>query len=102
MENNIEDAKKVFNYKGVKGHPGPDWLDEFLKDEKLSLKEATKLSRERHNATRNPYIVCKFYDLLGEMVQKLGVANRPDLLWNCDESGMPHKPKKWKVISKRG
>ena len=71
LENNIEEAKKMFNYKGVKGHPGPDWLAKFLKDEKLSLKEATKLSRERHNATHNPYIVYTFYDLLEEMVQKL-------------------------------
>ena len=102
LENNIEEAKKVFNYKGVKGHPGPDWLARFLNDKKLSLKEATKLSRERHNATPNPYIVYKFYDLLEEMVQKLGVANRPDFIWNCDESGFPHEPKKCKVISKKG
>ena len=82
LENSIEDAKKVFHYKGVKGHPGRDWMSKFLQDEHLSLKEATKLSKERHNATRNPFIVYRFYDLLEEVVEKLGIANRPDLIWN--------------------
>ena len=77
-------------------------MSKFLQDEHLSLKEATKLSKERHNPTRNPFIVYRFYDLLEEVVEKLGIANRPDLIWNCDETGIPHEPKKCKVVSQKG
>ena len=102
IENDVTAANKVFNYNDVVGCPGPDWLSKFLKDEGLSLKDATKLSKERHNATRNPFIIYRFYDLLGKVVEDLLLDNRPDLIWNCDETGMPHEPKKCKVISVKG
>ena len=42
--------------------------------EKLSLKDASKLSKERHNATRNPFIIYQFYDLLQTTINELGLA----------------------------
>ena len=35
-------------------------------------------------------------------VKKLGIENRPDLIWNADESGMPHEPKKCCIVSVKG
>ena len=102
LSNDIVAAKKVFKYKGVEGTPGTDWLRQFLKDQRLSLKDATKLSKERHNATRNPYIIYKFYDMLENLIEKLGIADRPDLFWNADETGLPHEPRKCKVIAEKG
>ena len=32
----------------------------------------------------------------------MGIENRPDLLWNCDETGMPHGLRQCKVISEQG
>ena len=41
--NEHEQGKSVFHYKGVSGCPGPDWLNNFMKKQNLSLKNATKL-----------------------------------------------------------
>ena len=69
---------------------------------RLFLKEATKLSQVRHNATRNPFIINHFYDILGKVLVDLGISDRPDLIWNADESGLPYEPKKCRVISGKG
>ena len=101
-ENDIQRAKKIFKYKGRIGYPGPDWINAFLKNNNLSLKDATKLCVARFNATKNPFIIYNYYDMLKKVIDELGIADRPDLIWNCDESGLPHEPKKCKVISARG
>ena len=102
LTNNITKAKKVFHHDALPGNPGPDWIRKFIKDQRLSIKDATKLSKERHNATRNPFIVYRFFDLLEKTVKEMEIENRPDLLWNCDETGMPHEPRQFKVISEQG
>ena len=43
-----------------------------------------------------------WFDILEETVKKLGIEDRPDLIWNSDESGLPSEPKKCKVISLKG
>ena len=67
------------------------WI--FLKS-LTSIKDATKLSVCRYNATRNPFIIYHWYDLVIETIQEMKLENRPDLIWNCDESGLPGDPKK--------
>ena len=101
-ENSHARAKSVFKYKGVNGCPGPDWVSSFMKSQKMSLKEATKLCTARLNATKNPFIVYHWFDLLEKTIEELGIKDRPDLIWNSDESGLPHEPKKCKVVSAKG
>ena len=100
--NDIAKAKQIFKYNGVTGYPGPDWMRLFLKRCNLSLKDATKLCVARRNATNNPFVIMHFYDILEETIEKLGLQDRPEQIWNVDESGMPHEPNKCKVISRRG
>ena len=57
QHNNHEKGKKVLKFKGRPGYPGPDWLKSFMDKNSLSLKEATKLSRARYNATKNLFII---------------------------------------------
>jgi len=97
-----ERAMAVFKHKSRKGYPGPDWLSTFLLKNNLSLKEATKLCVSRYNATKNPFLVYHFYDILEETMESLGIKDRPDLIWNCDESGLPHEPQKCRVVSAKG
>ena len=73
-----------------------------MKTSGLSLKNATKLSKARSNATKNPFIINHWYDLLEETIDKLGLGDRPDLIWNADESGLPSEPKRCKVLSLKG
>ena len=102
MHNDLDAAKRVFKHKGNVGRPGPEWVNKFIKDNTLSIKDATKLSVARHTATRNPFVIYHFYDLLEKTIKNLKLEKRPDLIWNLDESGMPYDPRNCRVISKRG
>ena len=102
LHNRMENAKARLKYRGRKGRPGPDWVKLFMNQNKLSLKEATKLCMARYSATKNPFIVYHFCDILEQAIKDLGIENRPKLLWNYDEFGLPHKPKKCKVVSEKG
>ena len=95
-------GKKTFYYRGIKGYSGPDWLNKFIIHGNLSAKKATTLSTSRYNATKNPFIIKHFYNLLEKSVRDLGLHERPDLIWNCDESGLPHEPSKLTIISRKG
>ena len=92
----------VSKHDGRPGFPGPDWMTSYLKRNNLSLKEATNLSSARYNATENPFVIFHYFDILEEAIEKLKIRDRPDLIWNCDESGLPHEPKKCQVISEKG
>ena len=102
LHNDHERGKKILKYKKRPGYPGPDWLTSFIKKNNLSLKEATKLSRPRYNATKNPFVVYHYFDLLEKTISNLGLENKPEVIWNCDESGLPHEPKKLKIVSGKG
>ena len=68
----------------------------------LSLKEATKLSPTRYNATKNPFIIYNYFDLFEKTIHELDLQNHAELIWNCDESGLQNEPKKCKIISAKG
>ena len=59
------------------------------------------MSAARYNAMKNPSVVDHYYDILEKTVQNLGLDDRPDLIWNVDESG-PLEQKKCYVISAKG
>ena len=93
QHNNHEKWKKVLKFKGRPGYPGPDWLKSFMDKNCLSLKEARKLSRARYNVTKNQFIIYNYFDLLEKTIHELRLQNRTELIWNCNESGLSHKPK---------
>ena len=100
--NDHERGKKSFHYKNVQGYPGPDWMRNFLKCNKPSLKQATKLLIVCHNATRNPFIVYNFYKIVAEALDGLEIGDQPDLIWKADETGLPQYPKKCSAVSQKG
>ena len=100
--NNHEKGMSTFHYKGVSGYPGPDWLQKFMTDQNLSLKYATKLCKACPNATKIPFIINHWYDLLEKTISNLQLKNRPYLIWNVDESGLYSEPKKCRVVSQKG
>ena len=91
-----EKAQKTFHYKKLKGSPGKDWISIFMKRQNLSLKNAIKLSKPCQNAINH------WFDILEETIENLGLKERPDLIWNVEESLVPHEPKKCKVVSLKG
>ena len=101
VSNEHERGKKTFHHRGRKRYPGPDWLEQFIASNNLAAKQATTLSTGRYNATKNPFIIYHFYDLVQETISKLGIEEKPHLIWNCDESSLPHEPAKLKIISRK-
>ena len=88
-----EREQKYLKHDGQTGFPGPGWMTSYLKRNLLSLKEATKLSFPCYNATKNPFVIFHYFNILEEAIEKLKIKDRLDLIWNCDESGLPHEPK---------
>ena len=95
-------AQKIFHYKNLKGFPGKDWISSFMKQQNLSLKNATKLSKPHQNTIKNPFIINHWFDIIEETIENLGLKECPDLIWNVDKSGVPQEPKKCKVLSLKG
>ena len=84
-----------------------DWftfLEDVLNDLLLLFcyLTAIKLSKSCQNARKDPFIINHWFDILKKTVKNLRLEDRPDLLWNADELGVPHDHKKCKVFSLRG
>lgn len=82
--------------------PGDDWANNFMRRHKLSLKKAGLMQIARKNVTSDPFVIYEFYSLLERTVNQLGIANRPECIWNLDESGFPSDPSRWKTIGPVG
>ena len=74
----------------------------FYEATKPEFKNCHKLSKPHQNATKNPFMINHWFDILEKTVKDLRLEDRPDLIWNADELGVPHDPKKCKVVSLRG
>ena len=70
---------------------GPNWMRSFLKNNKLSMKQATKLSIVLHHATFNPFTMYHFYDIVAKTSGDLEIGDLPELIWNADETTLPPK-----------
>ena len=76
------------------GHPGVDWLSSFMGRHKLKLKKGGQMQIARKNVTSDPFVIYEFYELLKNEVECLGIQNKPESIFNCDESGFPSDPSK--------
>ena len=72
--------------------PGKEWCAYFMKRQRLSLKKSGLMQIARKNVTSDPYVIYGFYDILKAEVDRLGIGDRPECFWNCDESGFPDDP----------
>ena len=82
--------------------PAKNWLRLFMDRNNLSMKKANLISSARKSATENQFVIFDFYEVLEEVIQEKNLFDKPQHIWNCDESGFPSDPKKVKVVSIRG
>lgn len=78
--------------------PGKDWAFKFMQRHSLVLKKAITMQIARKNVTSDPFVIYGFYDILEAEVQRLGIADRPECVWNLDESGFPMDPSRCKTV----
>ena len=80
------------------GRPGEDWWLKFKADHSLSIRKPEPLEHSR-KAQTNPFIIYGFFDLLEQTIERLGLENNPEQIWNCDETSFCHDPSKTKVVA---
>jgi len=78
------------------GYPNQDWWLGFSSRHKLSLKkpQVNECSRKK---TCNPFIIYGYFDLLLKTMDELNVMNKPDRIWNLDETSFCLDPSKTKI-----
>ena len=78
--------------------PSDKWWRGFRKRcSGLALRKCDTLDRGRARMA-NQTVMDGYFKLLRETLEKLGIKDCPDRLYNCDESGISLDPKKEKVI----
>lgn len=83
------------------GIPGPDWFIGFRKRHRLSIKrpQAVEMARKK---CLDPFIICEYFQLLKRTISELGLEDKPDHIWNLDETSFSVDPKKTKVVGAIG
>ena len=66
------------------------------------MKNARKITVHEKSATENLFVIFDFWEVLEEVIQEKKLFDKPQHIWNCDESGFLSDPKKVKVVSVRG
>lgn len=68
----------------------------------MSLKQPSALEKTRKAAASDPNIIYGFYDLLEDTINKLNIMDRPDCIFNVDETSLCTEPLRTKVVSPMG
>ena len=72
----------------------------FFKTNKLTLKKAMMMSRERKDFTSNPFLIYDSYEQLHDIINSNYL--QPNQIWNMDETGFPLDPKKQMPVAPKG
>lgn len=91
----IKDNNIKNNFKN--GVPGEDWFLKFKKRHNLSLKTPQNVEYARKKAL-DPFIIYKYFDLLKLILDEHELYDKPERIWNLDESSLSIDPRKVKVV----
>ena len=82
--------------------PGHTWWDGFRKLHKadLTLQPPDKLDRGRERMA-NEQVMRQHFELLEEALEKLKIKDKPERIFNCDESGISLDVRTGKVVVER-
>ncbi|KAK8371956.1 hypothetical protein O3P69_016299 [Scylla paramamosain] len=56
----------------------------------------------RKSVTSDPFVIYGFYDMLEKEMDRLNIKDRPECIYNLDETGFPMDPSKSKTIGSKG
>lgn len=81
--------------------PGSDWFAGFAKRHNLTIKKPQPVEYARKKMC-DPFIIYPYFDLLEKTIKTLGIENRPECIWNLDETSFCHDPSRVKVVGQKG
>lgn len=95
---NIAKKKRGSRFNGKTG-PGHNWWDKFKKrhSKDLTLRKPDNLDRGRSRMA-NQTVMNQHFELLKTTMDKLGITDKPERIFNCDESGISMNYKSGKVV----
>lgn len=73
----------------------------FRKRNQLSLKKPQSVEIARKNAC-NPFTVYEYFDLLEKETDELGLIDKPERIYNLDETSFCNDPSKSRVVAQIG
>lgn len=83
------------------GNPGEDWFTAFSRRNNLSLKKPQSVELARQKA-KDPFVIKEYFALLKSTIDKLDLADKPQQIWNMDETSFCHDPSKTKIVGRKG
>ncbi|XP_050706357.1 tigger transposable element-derived protein 6-like [Eriocheir sinensis] len=84
------------------GMPGYEWATAFMHRHNMTLKTGGMMQLARKSVTSDPFVIHGFYELLRQEMARLEIMERPECIWNLDETGFPLDPSKAKTIGTKG
>lgn len=81
--------------------PGEDWFLGFKERHKLSIKKPQALEYGRKKASMDPFVIEKYFDILQDTLDNLDLHDKPDQIYNLDETGFNLDPSRTKVVGER-
>ena len=84
-----------------KGIPGNAWWERVKKRHpELTIRKPEKLGSNRARALNGP-ITSSYYEYLGSLLDELNLKDKPDSIWNMDETSLRFEHDPVKVISEK-
>lgn len=85
------------------GRPGRKWFNRFMRDHpELTIRKSEQFPDARAKATSDPAILTGWFALLEKEIVKADCMNKPENIYNVDETGFITDPAAGKVLSRTG
>lgn len=84
------------------GIPGEDWFLNFKRRHNLSIRKPETLEYARKKAATDPFTIYGYFDLLKKTLTELNLEDKPQCIWNLDESSLSIDPSRTKVVGEKG
>lgn len=82
--------------------PGDDWWQGFKTRHRLSLKKPERVEGARARQADDPFIMNDFYEKLELILEEKQLTDKPQNIWNCDETGFCSDPGSTRVVCEKG
>ena len=78
------------------------WWERYLQwHPQLTLKSAVSLGLARAKAS-DPEVFCRYFDMLFDCLTRNDILDKPECIFNCDETGLAFNPPCFKVVGRKG